>query len=94
MRLFSFPEGCLTDVPYLELQGDACLSITGYEALLLYEDTNILFRMKHPTHTGMELLRVTGQDLTLSVLREGCLSVCGRIDAVILHTESDREDPV
>jgi len=75
----------LTGVPYLELQGDTSLAVTGYEALLLYQEDNILFRMKNPLSPHFTHLRITGGNLTLSVLREGCLSVNGRIDAVILH---------
>ena len=82
---FSFPECILSGVPYLELQGDSTLAVTGYESLLLYEESDILFRMKDPISPHFTHLRIKGSGLTLSVLREGCLSVQGRIDAVILH---------
>ena len=85
MSLLSFPACTLSGVPYIELQGDTSVAITGYESLLLYEDRNILFRMKDPTDPHFTHLRITGAELTLSVLREGCLCVHGRIDAVILH---------
>ncbi len=85
LSLLSFPACTLSCVPYIELQGDASLAITGYESLLLYEEQNILFRMKDPTDPHFTHLRITGSELTLSVLREGCLCVHGRIDAVILH---------
>lgn len=83
--LLSFPACAVSGVPYIELQGDTSLAITGYESLLLYEEQTILFRMRDPTSPHFTLLRITGTDLTLSVLREGCLCVHGRIDAVILH---------
>jgi peptide deformylase len=41
--------------------------------------------MKDPINPHFTLLRITGHNLTLSVLREGCLSVSGQIEAVILH---------
>ena len=85
INLLSFPASTLSGVPYLELQGDSSLAITGYEALLLYQENNILFRMKNPLSPHFTHLRITGSALTLSVLREGCLCVCGHIDAVILH---------
>lgn len=85
MSFLSFPASTLSGVPYIELQGDASLAITGYESLLLYEDTTVLFRMHDPTNPHFTLLRITGAGLTLSVLREGCLCIHGRIDAVILH---------
>lgn len=85
VHLLSFPESTLSGVPYLELQGDSSLAVTGYESLLLYQEDNILFRMKNPISPHFTHLRITGANLTLSVLREGCLSVSGRIDAVILH---------
>ncbi len=81
----SFPACTVSGVPYLELQGDASLCITGYEGLLLYEDTNILFRMRDPTAPHFTHLRVTGGNLQLCVVRDGCLRITGRIDAVILH---------
>ena len=101
-RLFEFPESCVPAVPYMELQGDMSLALTGYESLLVYDETNILFRMK-PGAGGcctetrcfpasgedFTLLRITGQGLTICVLREGCLSVRGRISAVILHGDCD-----
>ena len=83
--LLSFPECTLSGVPYLELQGDTSLAVTGYESLLLYEECSILFRMKAPSAPHLTHLRITGSNLTLSVLREGCLCVHGCIDAVILH---------
>ena len=83
--LLSFPECALSGVPYLELQGDTSLAVTGYESLLSYEECNILFRMKAPSAPHLTHLRITGSNLTLSVLREGCLCVHGCIDAVILH---------
>ena len=83
--LFSFPECLLSGVPYLELQGDSSLAVTGYESLLLYEEGDILFRMRDPVSPHFTHLRIKGTDLTLSVVRDGCLSVRGRIDAVILH---------
>ena len=85
LSLMSFPACVLSGVPYIELQGDTSMAITGYESLLLYDEQNILFRMKDPTNPHFTLLRITGHDLTLSVLREGCLSVCGHIESVILH---------
>lgn len=85
LSMFSFPACTMSGVPYIELQGDTSLAITGYESLLLYDEQNILFRMKDPTAPHFTLLRITGCNLTLSVLREGCLSVRGRIDSVILH---------
>ncbi|MBR5871461.1 MAG: YabP/YqfC family sporulation protein [Clostridia bacterium] len=85
LSLFTLPACILPGVPYMELQGDASIAITGYEALLFYEEHSILFRMKDPTAPHFTLLRITGENLTLSVLREGCLCVRGRIDAVILH---------
>ncbi len=85
VSLLSFPACTQSGVPYIELQGDASLAITGYESLLLYEDQNILFRMKDPTNPHFTHLRIIGSELTLSVLREGCLCVRGCIDAVILH---------
>ncbi len=94
--LFEFPESSGRNVPYMELQGDMSLSVTGYETLLLYEEGNILFRMK-PHAGGMcgnegeacafTLLRIVGHDLTICLLRAGCLCVRGRIDGVILHGE-------
>ena len=85
LSLMSFPACALSGVPYLELQGDTSMAITGYESLLLYDEQNLLFRMKDPINPHFTLLRITGRNLTLSVLREGCLSVRGQIEAVILH---------
>ncbi len=85
ISILSFPACTLSGVPYIELQGDTSLAITGYESLLLYEEQTILFRMHDPTNPHFTLLRITGDNLTLSVLREGCLCVHGRIEAVILH---------
>ncbi len=85
VSLLSFPNCTLSGVPYIEMQGTSALAITGYESLLLYDEQNLLFRMKDPTDPHFTLLRITGHDLTLSVLREGCLCVQGRIDSVILH---------
>lgn len=85
LSFLSFPACTLSGVPYIELQGDRSLAITGYESLLLYDEQNLLFRMKDPSNPHFTLLRITGNDLTLSVLREGCLCVHGCIDAVILH---------
>ncbi len=80
-RLMSVPSGCFDGVPYLELHGDATLHVTGYESLLLYDDDNILLRMK-PSPLHYDTLRITGKGLTLSVVREGCLSVGGRIGEI------------
>ena len=84
-ELLSLPPSIVSGVPYMELQGDTSLAVTGYESLLLYEEENILFRMHDPTNPHFTLLRITGAGLTLSVLREGCLCIHGHIDAVILH---------
>ena len=85
MSFLSFPASTLSGVPYIELQGDASLAITGYESLLLYEDTTVLFRMHDPTNPRFTLLRITGEHLVLCVVRDGCLRVTGQIHAVILH---------
>lgn len=90
--LFEFPDSCASAVPYMELQGDSSLALTGYESLLVYDETNILFRMKPGagcmgTH-DFSLLRIVGQGLTIYVLREGCLCVRGRICSVILHSDA------
>ena len=85
VSFLSFPACTQSGIPYIELQGDTSLAITGYESLLLYEEENILFRMHDPSNPHFTHLRITGSALTLSVLREGCLCVHGRIDAVILH---------
>ncbi len=88
-RMMDFPESCFSSVPYLELHGDARLSITGYEALLLYDEETILFRMKQSGDCGFSLLRINGAGLTISVLRQGCLSIGGCIHAVILHEQKN-----
>ncbi len=95
-RWLSLPESAVDAVPYLELQGDAALSLCGYESLLLYEDNNILFRMKPGAggsfsdtgdQSAFTLLRITGHALMIYVLRPGCLQIRGRICSVILHAE-------
>ncbi len=88
-RMMDFPESCFSPVPYLELQGDARLSITGYETLLRYDEETILFRMRQYGDGGFSLLRINGEDLTISVLRQGCLSIGGCIHAVILHEQKN-----
>ena len=85
MHALSFPEGALSGVPYMELQGDASLTITGYETLLSYEENCLLFRMKDPDRCGFTLLRISGRDLRLYVVKNGCLRVRGRIDMIVLH---------
>ncbi len=92
----SLPECSVDAVPYMELHGDMSLSLAGYESLLLYEERCIMFRMKPGAggcfddaggKSDFTLLRITGRNLTIHVLRPGCLSVRGRISAVILHGE-------
>ena len=87
--MLSIPESCFSGVPYLELHGDSTLSLTGYETLLFYDDNCIMFRMKRAMGSECKILRILGKGLALSALREGCLSVGGCIDAVILHGDAD-----
>ena len=84
-EVLSLPPSIVSGVPYMELQGDTSLAVTGYESLLLYEEENILFRMHDPTNPRFTLLRITGEHLVLCVVRDGCLRVTGQIHAVILH---------
>lgn len=86
-RLAQIPEGVFDGVPYMELHGDSSLTVTGYEALLVYERELLMFRMKpsFAAGVGTSLLRITGEELMLHTLAAGTLCVSGRIDAVILH---------
>lgn len=88
--ILSFPESCMPAVPYMELQGDVSLTLTGYESLLLYDETNILFRMKPGAGADNDftLLSITGEGLTICVLQAGRLCVRGRICSVVLHNEA------
>lgn len=87
--ILSFPESCMPAVPYMELQGDVSLALSGYESLLLYDETNILFRMKPGAGADRDftLLRITGEGLTICVLQAGRLCVRGKICSVILHSD-------
>ncbi len=96
-RWLSFPDSALPAAPYIELQGDMAVALSGYESLLMYEEHTVMFRMKPGAggyfdkdggKTDLTLLRITGDDLTIHVLRPGCLSVRGRICAVILHEDT------
>lgn len=83
--LLSLPPCTVRGIPYIELQGDGSLSLTGYERLLQYEEGSLLFRMCDVTGSGFTHLHITGEHLVLDVIKDGSLRVTGRIDAVLLH---------
>lgn len=79
------PPECFAGMPYIELHGDSTLHISGYESLVRYEDKEVVFRMRRTDMLDCRFLRILGEGLLLHALREGVLSVSGRIDAVILR---------
>ncbi len=85
LAFMSIPPECFAGMPYMELHGDSTLHISGYESLVRYEDTEIVFRMRKTDAVDCRFLRVLGEGLLLHALREGVLSVSGRIDAIILR---------
>ncbi len=88
-RLLQIPEGCFDGVPYLEMHGDSTACISGYESLILYDDAQIIFRMKKSHAMDCGFLRVTGEGLLLHALAEGRISISGCIHAIILHPEKE-----
>lgn len=85
LSFMSIPPECFVGMPYMELHGDSSLHISGYESLVRYEDGEVVFRMRKTDRVDCHFLRILGEGLLLHALREGVLSVSGRIDAIILR---------
>ena len=80
-QLLQLSESTFSGVPYAELHGDSTLDIAGYETLVSYDSQKIVFRMKE-SFSGIRMLFIEGEELLLTALRPGCLSVRGRIDTI------------
>ncbi|MCQ2431709.1 MAG: YabP/YqfC family sporulation protein [Clostridia bacterium] len=83
-RIVQPPEGVFDGLPYLELHGDSSMTITGYEMLMIYEENELMFRMK-PNKVDCNFLRIRGRGLLLHAVSDGVLTISGRIDEIILH---------
>lgn len=72
-QVLDLPCGVLSDIPRIELNGNSEAVIDGCYGLLSYDDDSVQL------NTGCGVLRILGQNLTVSALGCGTSMVNGKI---------------
>ncbi len=70
------PSEVMFDVPYITMAGDVDLTVENYRGIISYESDSVKI------NTKTNILKVEGENLTISCITEDIISVRGKIKIV------------